>query len=157
MSSVCPFHGSGSEASPREQDACPPAMTQKCPALMHKDTRRCPGCWEVMVRSGGIGVAASNLAVMEKSRHTPAYCCCLENSRNSPSKAVCNPRNPLSSPVPAAEGSWRGSGDTAHRDATGTPKMRCIQISLMSLQTPPSHVCQDQNWLQRLRMFFEKC
>lgn len=106
LSPACPFHGLGGQAPPLEQDACPSAITQKHPALRHKDTRR---CWQVMLRSAVIGVAASNLAVMEKSGHTPASLLLPGKSQNTSSKAFCKPLTPLSSPAPAA-------GDTAERE-----------------------------------------
>jgi len=64
LSPLCPLHGLGGEASPLEQDSCPPAMIQEHPAPMHKDTRRYRGCWEVMVKSVVLGV--------DKPPHSPA-------------------------------------------------------------------------------------
>lgn len=94
LSPLCPFHGLGGEASLLERDACPPVMIQEHPTLMHKDTGRCPGCWEVMVRSVVLGVAASNLAVMDKSRHPPASLPLPGKQPKHPQQSTLQPTNP---------------------------------------------------------------
>lgn len=82
-----------------------------------------------MLRSAVIGVAASNLAVMEKSGHTPASLLLPGKSQNTSSKALCKPLTPLSSPL-LLQRAAGGAQETQHRgrDAAGTPKIRCTQI-----------------------------
>lgn len=86
----CPFHGLGGEALPLEQNA----MIQEHPALMYKDTGRCRGCWEVPVRRVVLGVAASNLAVMDKSWHPPASLPSPGKQPNNPQQSTLQPTNP---------------------------------------------------------------
>lgn len=68
------------------------------------------------MRSAVIGVAVSNLAGMEKSKHTPASLLLPGKQPKYPQQNPLQPTNPPSTTVPAAEGSWRGSGDTAQRE-----------------------------------------
>lgn len=62
---------------------------------MHKDTGRCPGCWEVMARSVVLGVASSDLAVMDKSRHLPASLPLPGKQPKHPQQSALPPSNPL--------------------------------------------------------------
>lgn len=80
------------------------------------------------MRSAVIGVAISSLAGMEKSRHTPASLLLPGKEPKYSQQSTLQPTKLPVLSVPAAEGSWRGSGDTAQRDAAGAPKMRCTQI-----------------------------